>query len=559
MRRMSPRSIDYILTGKVITLDDAGSIAEAVAVAGDRIVAVGERRQILTLKESQTRVIETSGTIIPGFNDAHAHMDTEGLRDRFPSLGHVRSIADVLARISELARITPRGEWIVTMPVGDAPFYFGGPIVLRERRMPTREELDRAAPDHPVCILPPSGYWSLVPCYTALNSLALKLNGLDRTSVSPVEGVLLERDAAGELTGVIVEHNYPDSAQIALLPAVPRFSPQDRRDGILRSVRTYHTVGTTSVYEGHGCAPDVISAYRDLWQANELTMRMHLVVSPTWATSEEAEPMMRDWLAHARGAGIGDAILRVGGIFVGYGGESTAARAARINPADLGWSCYVKHANEPAEFERLCMLAAVHDLRIHTIAVDKLHELLPIFERVHAIHDISCRRWVVEHMSHASTSDLARLKALGIGVTLIPDYHVWKVGTRFFPLSEADRELVSPTAQLDALGVPVACGTDNSPFNPLATMRAMRTRRERTTGEVLGGGGRTSAELALRAMTQNGAWFSFEETVKGRIMPGYFADLAVLSKCPLATPGEELETLSCLATMVGGRFVHGNV
>ncbi|MBN8983807.1 MAG: amidohydrolase family protein, partial [Rhizobiales bacterium] len=425
---MSPRSIDYILTGKVITLDDAGSIAEAVAVAGDRIVAVGERRQILTLKESQTRVIETSGTIIPGFNDAHAHMDTEGLRDRFPALGHVRSIADVLARISELARITPRGEWIVTMPVGDAPFYFGGPIVLRERRMPTREELDRAAPDHPVCILPPSGYWSLVPCYTALNSLALKLNGLDRTSVSPVEGVLLERDAAGELTGVIVEHNYPDSAQIALLPAVPRFSPQDRRDGILRSVRTYHTVGTTSVYEGHGCAPDVISAYRDLWQANELTMRMHLVVSPTWATSEEAEPMMRDWLAHARGAGIGDAILRVGGIFVGYGGEPTAARAARIDPADLGWSCYVKHANEPAEFERLCMLAAVHDLRIHTIAVDKLYELLPIFERVHAIHDISCRRWVVEHMSHASASDLARLKALGIGVTLIPDYHVWKVG-----------------------------------------------------------------------------------------------------------------------------------
>ncbi len=555
---MSPRNVDHILTGKIITLDDEGSIADAVAIAGDRIVAVGERRRILELKTLQTRVTETDGTIIPGFNDAHAHMDTEGLRDRFPSLGNVRSVADVLARISELARTTPRGEWIVTMPVGDAPFYFGGPIVLNERRMPTRNELDRAAPDHPVCILPPSGYWSLVPCYTALNSLALKRNGLDRTSTSPVEGVELERDAAGELTGVIIEHNYPDSAQIALLPAVPRFSPQDRRDGIQRSVRAYHTVGTTSVYEGHGCAPDVISAYRDLWQANELTMRMHLVVSPTWATSDEAETMMRDWLPHARGAGIGDATLRIGGIFVGYGGEPTAARAARMDPADLGWSCYIKHANEPVEFEKLCMLAAAYDLRIHTIAVDKLHELLPIFERVNAIHDISRRRWVVEHMSHAAASDLARLKALGIGVTLIPDYHIWKVGTRFFPLSEDNRELVSPTAQLDALGIPVACGTDNSPFNPLATMRAMRTRRERTTGEVLGVGGRTSPELALRAMTQNGAWFSFEENVKGRILPGYFADLAVLSGCPLTMPGEDLETLSCLATMVGGRFVHGN-
>jgi len=556
---MSRREIDHILTGKVVTLDESGRIAEAVAVQGERIVAVGELRELLALRGSATRVTETGGTIIPGFNDAHAHMDTEGLRDCFPALGHVRSIADVLARIAELARATPRGEWIVTMPVGDAPFYFGGPIVLRERRMPTRAELDSVAPDHPVCILPPSGYWSLVPCYTALNSLALKLNGLDRHSTSPVEGVDLERDAAGDLTGVIVEHNYPDSAQIALLPAVPRFSPKDRRDGILRSVRAYHAVGTTSVYEGHGCAPEVISAYRDLWQANELTMRMHLVVSPTWATCDEAELMMRDWLPHARGTGIGDATLRIGGIFVGYGGEPTAARAARINPADLGWSCYVKHANEPAEFEKLCMLAAAHDLRIHTIAVDKLYELLPIFERVHAAHDISRRRWVVEHMSHASASDLARLRALGIGVTLIPDYHLWKVGTRFFPLSESDRELVSPTAQLDALGVPVACGTDNSPLNPLAAMRAMRTRRERTTGTVLGAAACTSPDLALRAMTQNGAWFSFEEHVKGRIAPGYLADLAVLSGCPLTIPGEELETLSCLATMVGGRFVHGNV
>ena len=126
-------------------------------------------------------------------------------------------------------------------------------------------------------------------------------------------------------------------------------------------------------------------------------------------------------------------------------------------------------------------------------------------------------------------------------------------------LSERDRELVAPATQLDALGVPVACGTDNSPCNPLATMRAMRTRRERTTGEVLGGAACSSAELALRAMTRNGAWFSFEEAVKGRIAPGYFADLAVLSGCPLTTAADELESLSCLATMVGGRLVHGGV
>jgi predicted amidohydrolase YtcJ len=553
---LSGSSPDTILLGRVITLDETNKIAEAVAIKGDRIIAVGSRADVTALQTSETQIVETGGTIIPGFNDAHAHMDTEGLRDCFPSLGRVRSIDDVLKRISELAQTTPKGDWIVTMPVGDAPFYFGGPKILREGRMPTCSELDSAAPDHPVCILPPSGYWSLVPCYTALNSLALKLNGLDRQSSSPVEGVELLRDEAGDLNGIIVETNYPDSAQIALLPAVPRFSQQDRRDGILRSMQAYHAVGTTSVYEGHGCAADVISAYRDLWQAGNLTMRMNLVVSPSWKTLDEAEMMMQDWLAHARGAGLGDNQLRVGGIFVGFGGDPSAAHVSLARPNDLGWSCYTKHANSSDEFEQLCLLAVKHDLRIHTIVVDRLGELLPIFERVHAAHGLAGRRWVIEHMSHASAQDLARLVALGVGVTLIPDYHLWKVGTRFFDLSESDRELVSPTAQLDALGVPVACGTDNSPLNPLAVMRAMRLRQERTTGTVLGAAARTSAELALRAMTANGAWFSFEEHIKGRLARGYLADIAVLSGCPLETSAESLESLKCLATMVGGRFVY---
>ncbi|MFT4118799.1 amidohydrolase [Bradyrhizobium sp.] len=556
---MSRPSIDRILVGRVLTLNPAGDIAQAVALQNDRIVAVGDRDDVLDLANPGTKVLRTDGTIIPGFNDTHAHMDTEGLRERFPSLGTVRSIADVQARIAELAHNTPRGEWIVTMPVGDAPFYFGGPIVLAERRMPTREELDLAAPDHPVCILPPSGYWSLVPCYTALNSLGLKLNGLDRTSTSPVEGVALERDAAGELTGVIVEHNYPDSAQIALLPAVPRFSPHDRREGIKRSIRAYHSFGTTSVYEGHGCAPDVIAAYRDLREADELTMRMHLVVSPFWNSLDEAERDFQDKLAHARGAGLGDDMLRVGGVFIGYGGEQSAALASMARPGDLGWSCYIKQANTPEQFERLCLAAARSDLRVHTIAVDKLHEIVAIYERVNAKHPIAHRRWVIEHMSHAAASDLARLKDLGIGVTLIPDYHLWKVGTRFFPLDEADRELVAPASQLDALGVPVGCGTDNSPCNPLAIMRAMRTRRERTTGQTIGPRASASAELALRAMTRNGAWFSFEEARKGQIAPGYLADLTVLSGCPLTTSAEDLESLACNATLVGGRVVHGDI
>lgn len=553
---MSSGQIDHIILGNVITLDEKSTIAEGIAVAEDRVAAVGSRKDILALKAAQTRVTDTGHTIIPGFNDTHAHMDTEGLRERFPSLGRVRSIADVQDRIAALARETPRGEWIVTMPVGDPPFYFGGPAVLAEKRMPNAAELDRAAPDHPVCILPPSGYWSLLPCYTVLNSLGLKLNGLDRASQPRVAGIELERDGKGDLTGIVIENNYPDSAQIDLLPAVPRFTAEDRYEGLRRSISAYHRMGTTSVYEGHGCAAEVIDAYRSLWQNDELTMRMGLVVSPAWSSVAEAKSHMRDWLSLARDRGFGDSYLRVGGIFISYGGEPTSAAVSQAQPWDLGWSCYIKQANEPKEFEELCEHAALHNLRVHTIVIDKLNEVLPILERVHARFNIAGRRWVLEHMSYAAYEDLARLKPLGIGVTLIPDYHVWKVGTRFFDLPESMRELVSPVAQLTQLGVPVAAGTDNSPYNPLAVMRTMRTRAERTTGTIIGKNACASAELALRTMTANGAWFTFEENIKGRLQSGYYADIAILDGDPLQTAPDDLLKLQCLATMSGGRFVH---
>lgn len=550
--------IDTILVGRTLTLDERGSIAGAVAISGDRIVAVGPEEDIVG-QGGRARVLKTDGTIIPGFNDTHAHMDTEGLRTIHPSLETASTIGDVLERIAALASATPKGEWIVTMPVGKPPFYFGGPGALAEGRMPNRHELDRAAPDHPVCILPPSGYWSLVPCYTALNSRALALNGLDRTSRPTVPNIDIERDASGELTGVIVEHNYPASVQVDLMRAVPRFTDAERRSALLRSIAAYHAQGTTSVYEGHGCAPAIIDAYRSLRDADELTMRACLVVSPVWTTLEEAERSMRDGLSFARGQGTGDAFLRVSGVFISYGGDPSAAAVSQAHPDHLGWSCYLQQANDPETFEALCLLAARHDLRVHTIVIDKLHEIVPILERIDREFTLRGRRWVLEHVSATRAGDLARLAPLGVGVTLIPDYHVWKVGTRFFPLSEDERTLVSPTRQLSASGVPVAGGTDNSPCNPLASMRAMITRRERTTGAVIGVAGCADAELALRAMTCNGAWFTFEEAVKGRIKPGFLADIAVLSGDPLATPADELESLTCLATMVGGRFVHGGL
>ena len=203
------------------------------------------------------------------------------------------------------------------------------------------------------------------------------------------------------------------------------------------------------------------------------------------------------------------------------------------------------------------MLAGEHDLRVHTIISDRLHEILPIMERVARTYPIGRRRWVFEHISKASPEGVERIRKLGVGVTLIPPHFLWKVGRRFADLPDAELDYLSPAKQLYEAGVPVSAGSDAFPHNPLFCMQVMTTRQERTTGKIMGAGGRLDNETALRLLTTAGAWLSFEENVKGPLAPGYYADLAVLSRDPIATRGEALLDIECRATMVGGRWVKG--
>ena len=149
-----PAPADLVVTrGKVITADPKSGIAEAVAVSGERISAVGGAAEIETLIGPATRRIDAGGrAVTPGLIDGHAHLDREGLKPVFPSLAGCRSIDDVLARIQALAADSEPGEWIVTMPIGEPPYYWDVPNNLAEGRFPTRRELDGAAPDNPVYI-----------------------------------------------------------------------------------------------------------------------------------------------------------------------------------------------------------------------------------------------------------------------------------------------------------------------------------------------------------------------------------------------------------------------
>src|SRR5216683_4282216 len=164
------------------------TVAEAVAITGERVAAVGPNAAMAAFTAPATRIVDLQGkTVVPGLIDGHAHMDREGLKNIFPSLGRVRSIRDIQDRIAELARKANPGEWIVTMPIGDPPFYFDVPDILAEKRWPTRQDLDVAAPNNPVFIRSIWGFWrSTPPLVSCANTEALQRAGITRNTVSPV-------------------------------------------------------------------------------------------------------------------------------------------------------------------------------------------------------------------------------------------------------------------------------------------------------------------------------------------------------------------------------------
>ena len=555
---MGVQTADTILTGNVLVLDRAGSTAEAVAIVDGRILLAGRRDKVMELRGPDTKVHDFgSNTLIPGFNDTHAHSDSLGLKTIRPSLEGAKSIADILGRIRKLAAARKPGEWVVTMPIGEPPYYWEADKSLAEGRIPNRGDLDSAAPDNPVYISSPSGYWGEPPCFMILNSLALKLNGIDRTTTPRVDGVEIVHDASGEPTGLIIERNYTRMAEPDLLPAVPRFTLEDRIEGLRRSLPMYQDKGTTSVYEGHGCAPDVVSSFRSLWENGELTLRSSLVMSPAWLGTAEAEYAMRHWLSFARGRGFGDDWLKISGVFVGYGGNPQFNDLLRKDMGDTGWGGGLPSVNTPSDFEELCMLAGKYNLRLHTLASDRLHEVVPILERVAKHYPIGERRWVIEHISKASERDLRAIEAMGVAVSLIPAHYLWKVGHTFAGLDDRQLDLLSPARGLTELGVPVSAATDAVPNDPLFCMWVMLARKDRRSGKVMGANGALTNETALRLLTVNGAWLTFEEDRKGPLLPGYFADIAVLSGNPLNVSAEGLLDIRCQATMVGGRWVHG--
>ena len=545
-----------LLNGRVVTLDPAHPRATALAIAGDRIVAVGGDVEIRRRRDRRTRVLDLRGaTVVPGLVDAHAHLDREGLKYLYPSLARCRSIADIQAVIRRLATSRSPGEWIVTMPVGTPPFYQDAPGGLRDGRWPSRADLDAAAPHHPVYIRGIWGYWNRPPVVSIANSAALARAGVTRDTVPP-RGVEVLRDVAGEPTGVFVEHNLIQVLEFTLMRVAPRFTHADRLKALVDSQRRYAARGVTAIYEGHGVAPEVLSAYREAHERGQLSLRACLAVSPTWAATD-APRALAEVAAWAGGRGLGDDLLRVAGVCLHYGGDPDVARILHAAQPYTGWAGFVESANSPEAYQEQAELAARHGLRVSTLVTRSLPQVLDVWEKIAARAPIAHLRWVAVHLNAASAQQIGRLKRLGAVATTNPISYLWRSGAQEARTLGEAAETLLPHRSLESARLPYGLATDNKPADPWLAFRAVVERRDMTTGEVVGSRERLTRQAALRALTVGGAWITFAERERGILAPGRQADLAVLEDNPLTMPLRDIDSLACRLTLVGGRVMHG--
>lgn len=546
-----------VTNGKIVPVDAGFSLHKAIAVRDGRVQALGSVAEIDALKTADTRVIDAGGrTVIPGLIDGHSHMDREGLKNVFPSLAGCKSIQDVLDRVSDLVKQAGPGEWVVTMPIGDPPYYFDVPDCLAEKRFPTREELDSVSPDNPVYIRPIWGFWRHTQPLTSIaNSKALEVAGITDDTPEPVDTVKFERDAeTGKLNGIIHEWTFMPIVELGFFHMMPRFTKDDRIEGLVNAMKMHNATGTTSVLEEHGAAQELIQTYQAVNAAGRATVRAHLVFSPSWGVGQpDYAPLLQSWSGWLGHRGLGDDWLRVAGMYTEFGINEEALFRFNASPY-TGWSGFNYDCGVPREKMKDFMVeAARNNIRISVIST----AYLDILEEVNREVPIEDKRWIIGHLNIVTDDEAKRIADLGCVMTTHTNRYIYKQGhltkEELGPNVEND---IAPIRRLRDHGIHVGLATDNVPTTLFYPIWHVVSRYNLYTEESIAADQALSREDALRCATEEGAYLTFEEDVKGTLEPGKLADMVVLSDDFLTCPEDDIKDIAAEKTIVGGEVVY---
>jgi predicted amidohydrolase YtcJ len=527
-----PTPADTILVnGHIITVDARFSVVQAVAISGGRFTAAGTDQVIKQLAGPATTTIDLHGqTVIPGLADNHLH-DAGG--GPGVDLSRARTMADLLAAIAARVRQSRAGELIIT----NSDWH---EAQLEEHRLPLRRDLDTVSPANPVVVV--RGGHEYI-----LNSAALKKWNI--TKETPQEpGGRITRDAQGELNGELVDR----AKSLVQLPPAPRLTVE----ALVEQHKKLNAAGLTSIrYPGAS-----IEQYRLLEEMKRrglLTIRVNQLMR----VGADSAPKMRDAVAALHVAPEeGDEWLRVGGMKLGVDGgfEGGWMREPYAEPWGEGGTFFGVNTMKQApytdvvkELNRLGWRVATH--AVGDAAID---EVLAAYEAADADKPIAGRRWTIEHGFIPQADQFPRMKKLGLVISA--QNHLYLAGpslVNYWGPARAAR--TTPMRTYLDQGLVVAGGTDSSvvPYPPLWVIYHFVSRAT-ISGGVLGADQKISRRDALRVVTINNAYLTFEEQTKGSIEPGKLADLVVLPEDILTCPEKRIEQMQVAMTMVGGKVVY---
>lgn len=533
-----PPAPDLVLfNGKVITVDGGFSIFEAVAIIGDRVMAVGNDDQMRTIAGPATRMIDLKGhAVIPGLMDNHLHGAGGGPG---VDLSRARSLAEVSAAL--LARVQQSKPGAIIVSNSD-----WHEAQLKEQQLPLRDDLDRVAPDNPV-VLVRGGHEYI------LNTAALNRWGITATTAEPAGG-RITKYADGRPNGELVD---TAKSLVRLPPSVPR-TPGQRLDDRIADYKKLNEAGLTSIrHPGIG-----IAEYRMLQEINRggrLTVRINALLRPDIGPAGVDPSLAASGIKQNEG----DEWLRVGGIKLAVDGgfEGGLMRDPYEKPWDENGTYRGLQTIDTERYINAVRELNRQDWRVATHAVGDaaIDLVLNAYEKANAERSITDRRWSIEHAFIGRPDQLPRMKALGVAISA--QNHLFLAGPSLVKYWGATRAAITTPVKmyLDAQ-LPVSSGTDAPvvPYPPLWTIYHFITR-DTISGGVLGADQRISREQALRLATINNAWLNMEERTKGSIEPGKFADLVILGEDPLTCPEVRLRDAKVLMTMVGGKVVAGDL
>ena len=526
-----------VVNARVWTGDRAAPWAEALAVGGGRLAAVGTNAEVRQVAAAVTPIDAGGRLVLPGFIDTHVHFLEGGLRLASVQLRGARTREEFVNRIQAFAATVPAGTWITG---GDWDHSLWG------GELPTRDWIDAVTPDHPVWINRLDGHMNLA------NGAALKAAGVTRATAGVAGGEIVRR-ADGEPTGLL-----KDNAMALVDKVAPPPSPEMRRRALTAAMHYVAERGVTTVHDmSTAAAWDDMALYAELRKANGLRTRIYSVVPiAQWER-------LRDVVARREYGGTdgrGDEWLRIGGLkgFVdGSLGSHTAAFHEPFADAPDDRGLLVNTPDDLYRWISGADQAGLH-VMVHAIGDRANSLLLDTFARVAAENGARDRRFRIEHAQHLAPRDIPRFAALDVIASMQP-YHAIDDG-RWAEKYIADR--ISTTyafrSLLDARAT-LAFGSDwfVAPPAPLEGIYAAVTRRTIDGRHPAGWvpQQKITVDEAVRAYTSTAAYASFDESRKGVLSPGRLADFVLLERNIFEIPAEEIGAVHVRMTIVGGRPV----